>query len=86
MARPRPVPSGACRHIGLRQPVQMLRRQPDAVVGNAIGEVGTIRLQRDGDAAGLSVAPGMAGGDALARILEDIGQETWEIRRPSPSK
>src|SRR5689334_12392832 len=69
---PQPGALGARGDIGLGEPMAMLRRQADAIVGNADGEGGIARRQREGDAAGFVLTPGNARGDALARILQHI--------------
>ena len=63
----------------------MFRRQADAIVRDAVHEIRTIRLNRDGDAARLVIALGDARGDAFAGILEHIGERPWDTSRPSPS-
>ena len=45
------MPFVACRHIWLRQPMAVLRRQPDAIVGDTIDESVVRFLERDGDSA-----------------------------------
>jgi len=65
---------GAGGDVRLGQPVTMFRRQTHAIVGDTKGKICTVRFQRDGDLARFVVAPGDAGRDAFAGVLEDIGK------------
>src|SRR6202789_2961569 len=61
-------------HIGLGQPVALLMRQADAVVGGAKCDAVADQFQRRHDMTGLLAAGGFARRDRLAGILEHVGE------------
>src|SRR3954463_2266718 len=71
-AEPRAL--GARGDVRLGQAMAVLRRQSDAIVGDAEAETRIVRLYGDEDTARLILALGDARQDALAGILENIGE------------